>query len=94
MDNGEIHNWYIITAVSEMYPTNEFATVFPLYNDKQSFVSHRVGWYNRNPFQRIVDMGLVKCKWEDRLSINNRRNNVSFFVFMCPSCKLDFELDT
>ena len=77
-----------------MYPTNEFAAVFPLYNNKQSFVSCQVGWYNGNPFRRIVDVGLVKRKWEDRSSINNRRSNVSFFVFVCPSHKLDFELDT
>ena len=94
MDNGEICNWYIITAISEMYLMNKFAAVFPLYNDKQSFVPCRVGWYNGNLFWRIVDVGLVKHKWEDRSSINNRRSNISFFVFVCPSHKLDFELDT
>jgi len=94
MDNSKVCNWFFIIVVSEMYLMNKFATVFSLCNDKQSFVSLRIGWYNGNPFRRIVDAGLVICKWEGGSSIDNRRSNINFFVFVRPSRKPDFELDT
>ena len=72
---------------------NEFATVFSLYNNKQTFISCRIGMYNGNPFQRIVDPELVKQKWEGGPPIDNGRSDDSFFIFMQPFYKLDFQLD-